>query len=88
VDPNTASVTSAKTPSQSGVTGQYAVARHEQRGNFAMADGSARSARTNDFVRTAAESNGTGASPSTCNGQIEWAIPRKMYWYPTECTQN
>jgi len=85
VDPNSPNNTGA---AQSGVTGQYAVGRHDQRGNFAMADGSARSARTNDFVRTAAESNGTGASPSTCNGQIEWAISRKMYWYPTECTQN
>ena len=85
VDPNSPNNTG---PAQSGVTGKYAVARHAQRGNFAMADGSARSARTNDFMRTDAEANGTGASPSSCKGQIEWAIPRKMYWYPTECTPN
>jgi len=84
VDPNSPTAGAA----QSNSNGKYAVGRHEGRGNFAMADGSARSARTNDFMRTDAESDGTGASPSSCKGQIEWAIQRKMYWYPTECTPN
>src|SRR5437667_4430856 len=64
---------------QSNVTGQYAVGRHDRRGNFAMCDGSARSARTNDFIRTSSESNGAGA---------EWAVERKIYWYPTPTTPN
>jgi len=85
VDPNSPNNTGA---AQSNVTGQYAVARHDQRGNFAMSDGSARAARTNDFWRTPEESNGTGANPSSANGQIEWLIPRSMYWYPTPTTPN
>ncbi len=76
VDPNSPQNAS---PAQSNVTGQYAVARHDLRGNFAMADGSGRVARTNDFLRTTAESN----SAST-----EWAIERRMYWYPTANTPN
>jgi prepilin-type processing-associated H-X9-DG protein len=76
VDPNSTANTS---PSQSNVTGQYAVARHNQRGNFAMADGSSRAARTNDFLRTSAESN---------DAAQEWAQNRLMYWYPTESTRN
>ena len=76
VDPNSPSNTGA---AQSNVTGQYAVARHDQRGNFAMADGSSRSARTNEFLRTSAESN-TAAE--------EWKIERKLYWYPNSTTPN
>ncbi|MCX8091770.1 MAG: DUF1559 domain-containing protein [Verrucomicrobiae bacterium] len=64
---------------QSNVTGQYAIGRHDQRGNFSMADGSGRVARTNDFVRTPTESN---------NASEEWRIERKMYWYPTPTTPN
>lgn len=77
VDGNGATVGDA----QSNVTGQYAVARHDKRGNFAMCDGSARSGRTNDFLRTATESNSASA---------EWdpTKPRKMYWYPNETTPN
>jgi prepilin-type N-terminal cleavage/methylation domain-containing protein/prepilin-type processing-associated H-X9-DG protein len=60
-------------------TGFYAIARHRQRGNFAMCDGSARSARTNDFWRTPSEAN---------NATNEWAEPRKMYWYPNDTTPN
>jgi hypothetical protein len=44
-----------------------------------MADGSARIARTNDFLRTAAESNSAAE---------EWRIERRMYWYPSETTPN
>jgi prepilin-type N-terminal cleavage/methylation domain-containing protein/prepilin-type processing-associated H-X9-DG protein len=76
VDPNSPNNTS---PAQSNVTGQYAVARHDQRGNFAMADGSSRAARTNEFLRTSTESNGAAS---------EWAVERKMYWYPTDTTPN
>jgi prepilin-type N-terminal cleavage/methylation domain-containing protein/prepilin-type processing-associated H-X9-DG protein len=66
-------------PAQSNVTGQYAVGRHEKRGNFAMADGSGRSFRTNDFLRTTAESN---------NASEEWKFDRLVYWYPTSTTPN
>lgn len=76
VDPNSPNNTS---PAQSNVTGQYAVARHDQRGNFAMADGSSRSAKTNEFIRTSSESN---------SATEEWKVERKMYWYPTESTPN
>lgn len=67
---------------QSNVTGQYAVAKHEGRGEFAMCDGSARSARTNDFLRTATESNSASAEWDATKGT------RKMYWYPTPTTPN
>ena len=76
VDPNSPNNTS---PAQSNVTGQYAVARHDKKGEFSMADGSARSAKTNEFLRDASESNSAGT---------EWAIERKMYWYPTSDTPN
>ncbi len=76
VDPNSPLNTN---PSQSNVTGQYGVGRHNLRGNFAMCDGSARAARTNDFVRTAAESN---------SASQEWSQQRAIYWYPTESTPN
>jgi prepilin-type N-terminal cleavage/methylation domain-containing protein/prepilin-type processing-associated H-X9-DG protein len=64
---------------QSNITGQYAVGRHDSRGQFAMVDGSARAARTNEFQRTSAESN---------DASTEWAITRKIYWYPTPTTPN
>ncbi len=64
---------------QSNVTGQYAVGRHDQRGNFALCDGSARAARTNEFIRTTSESN---------NASDEWKTERKLYWYPSPTTSN
>jgi prepilin-type N-terminal cleavage/methylation domain-containing protein len=76
VDPNSPSNTGA---AQSNVTGQYSVARHDKRGEFAMCDGSGRAAKTNDFMRTSAESNSAAS---------EWAVERKMYWYPTATTPN
>ncbi len=76
VDPNSPQNTG---PAQSNVTGQYAVGRHDSRGNFAMADGSSRSSRTNEFMRTATESN---------NASEEWKIERRIYWYPTATTPN
>jgi prepilin-type N-terminal cleavage/methylation domain-containing protein/prepilin-type processing-associated H-X9-DG protein len=76
VDPNSPD---NKNAAQSNVTSQYAVARHDQRGNFSMCDGSSRSARTNEFLRTSTESN---------NASSEWATVRKIYWYPSTDTQN
>jgi prepilin-type N-terminal cleavage/methylation domain-containing protein/prepilin-type processing-associated H-X9-DG protein len=66
-------------PAQSNITGQYAVARHDGRGQFTMCDGSARGARTNEFIRTSGESNDSAA---------EWAVTRKMYWFPNPNTPN
>ena len=76
VDPNSPNNTA---PAQSNVTGQFAVARHDLRGNFAMGDGSSRSAKTNDFIRSSTESNSAAQ---------EWATERRIYWYPTETTPN
>lgn len=64
---------------QSNVTGRYAIARHDQRGIFAMCDGSVRSAKTNEFLRTPTDANSASA---------EWSVPRKMYWYPTSTTPD
>ena len=69
----------ATTPAQSNVAGQYALGRHSGRGNLALCDGSARSLKTNDYVRTSAEGN---------SSTMEWASPRAIYWYPTPTTPN
>jgi prepilin-type N-terminal cleavage/methylation domain-containing protein len=75
-DPKTASQ-----PAESVTTGYYAVGRHDNntRGMFALVDGSGRSVKTNDFMRTQSEANSSAA---------EWAIERRMYWYPTATTPN
>jgi len=67
--------------SSSVTTGYYAVARHGygKFANFAMADGSFRSARTNEFMRDINDANDAGK---------EWALERSMYWYPTPTTPN
>jgi prepilin-type processing-associated H-X9-DG protein len=65
--------------SVSVVTGYYAIARHGKLGNFAMCDGSAHSAKTNDFWRCTADANASSS---------EWAQDRAMYWYPTPATPN
>jgi prepilin-type N-terminal cleavage/methylation domain-containing protein/prepilin-type processing-associated H-X9-DG protein len=65
--------------SVSVVTGFHSVARHRQRANFSMCDGSSRSVKTNDFWRTQGEAN---------DASIEWALPRSIYWYPTSTTPN
>ncbi|MEI6196204.1 MAG: prepilin-type N-terminal cleavage/methylation domain-containing protein [Verrucomicrobiota bacterium] len=78
VDPNSPNNTG---PSQSNVTGQYAVGRHSSGkiGNFSMCDGSSRGVRTNEFIRTSTESNSSTA---------EWATERSIYWYPSASTPN
>lgn len=76
---NDGTVATASQLSLSTVTGQYAVARHDQRGVFTMCDGSSRIARTNEFWRTAAEAN---------DATTEWAAARIIYWYPTSTTKN
>jgi prepilin-type N-terminal cleavage/methylation domain-containing protein len=76
-DPHTATNIVAS----SVTTGYYAVARHNygRNGNFAMADGSFRSARTNEFMRDVNEANVASK---------EWSQERAMYWYPTPDTPN
>lgn len=78
VDPNSED---NRNEAQSNVVGAYAVARHDKIGNFAMCDGSARGARTNDFIH-----------PETSSA-LEWGpasnlINRKMYWFPSYDTPN
>jgi prepilin-type N-terminal cleavage/methylation domain-containing protein len=82
VDGNAAGTTAAN----SNVTGYHSVARHSYKklGNFAMCDGSSRSARTNDFVETQGVADGI----PTNDGQQEWATERTMYWYPSATTPN
>lgn len=61
---------------QSNVIDKYAVGRHDKRGMFALCDGSARPAKTNDFFRDV-------GSAST-----EWSQDRALYWYPDANTPN
>ncbi len=70
----------------SNVTAYYAVARHSHNklGQFSMVDGSAISARTNDFWEDQNTANGGAAA----NGQLEWQTDRKIYWYPSPTTPN
>jgi hypothetical protein len=60
---------------QSNVIDRFAKGRHDDRGMFALCDGSARGAKTNEFVRD--------MSAST-----EWATNRALYWYPDANTPN
>jgi prepilin-type N-terminal cleavage/methylation domain-containing protein/prepilin-type processing-associated H-X9-DG protein len=66
-------------PAQSNCTSQYGVGRHNDRGNMALCDGSARAARTNDFVFDSGASNDAGQ---------EWSVDRKFHWYPSPDTPN
>ena len=77
VDPNSSNTSN---PAQSNVTPQYAQARHQKgnRGQFALCDGSARSAKTNEFQRTPSEITAAG----------EWSKPRTLYWYPSATTPD
>jgi len=73
--------TTATAPAESVTNGKYSAVRHgnNQLENFAMCDGSCRTARTNEFWRD----NSTYYSASA-----EWATPRLMYWYPSPTTPN
>ena len=64
---------------QSVTTAQYAVGRHDKRGNFAMVDGSARPYRTNDFIFDSTVAN---------SATTEWSVERVVHWYPTATTPN
>jgi prepilin-type N-terminal cleavage/methylation domain-containing protein/prepilin-type processing-associated H-X9-DG protein len=83
-EPN--STVNPPTASLSATTAYFAVARHGHKklGNFSMVDGSAISARTNDFWETQTMADGGGPG----NGQLEWGTPRAMYWYPSPTTPN
>ena len=83
VDPNSSLNNNS---AQSNVTAYYSVARHSHNklGNFAMCDGSARSARTNDFWLPQGVANGV----PTDNGEQEWAHPCTLHWYPSPQTPN
>lgn len=85
VDPDSPLNTS---PAQSNVTGFYSVARHNHKkvGNFAMCDGSSRSAHTNEFWRTQGEADDDYKVTGTI--ALEWQTPRSMYWYPSPMTPN
>jgi prepilin-type N-terminal cleavage/methylation domain-containing protein len=87
-DPNS-TLAGNPTAAESSTTGYYAAARHSHNklGNFSMVDGSAVSARTNDFRETQAIADGLSSTPVN-TGQAEWATPRKMYWYPSPTTPN
>jgi prepilin-type N-terminal cleavage/methylation domain-containing protein len=83
VDPNgNSTVTGA---ASSNVTGFYAIARHNKRGEFSMCDGSSISARTNDFIRTQPEADDDYTSAA---GNLEWQKSRAIYWYPSPTTPN
>jgi len=73
--------TTATAPSESVTNGKYSVVRHSKGKleNFAMCDGSCRSARTNDFFRD---------TTTYYSSSAEWAVSRTMYWYPTPNTPN
>ena len=59
---------------QSNVIDRYAVGRHDKRGMFALCDGSARAAKTNDFFR------------DVDLASTEWSVERALYWYPSATT--
>jgi prepilin-type N-terminal cleavage/methylation domain-containing protein len=80
--------------SQSNVTGWYVAGgfndsntgagttRHDKLDNFAMCDGSARAARTNEFARTQGEADDSTKEWDPTLGE------RLMYWYPNANTPN
>jgi len=61
----------------SNVTGATAIGRHQNYGNFTMADGHTTTLRTNVFIRSSFEASSAAS---------EWAAPQKVYWYPTPTT--
>ena len=87
-DPNS-TINPPPPAASSATTGFYAAARHSHNklGNFSMVDGSAMSARTNDFWEPQTIADGISSTPVN-TGQAEWATPRNIYWYPTPTTPN
>jgi prepilin-type N-terminal cleavage/methylation domain-containing protein len=79
-DPNS-TLGGTPTAAESATTAYYATARHSHNklSNLSMVDGSAISARTNDFSESQNMAN---------NSSLEWANPRAIYWYPTPTTPN
>jgi prepilin-type N-terminal cleavage/methylation domain-containing protein/prepilin-type processing-associated H-X9-DG protein len=75
--------------SQSAITADQSMARHNNGkvGNFAMCDGSTRSARPVEFWEPYEVANGTGSNPID-TGQLEWSTSRSMYWYASPTTHN
>ena len=73
--------TTATAVSESVTNGKYSAVRHGsgKLENFAMCDGSCRSARTNEFWRD---------SSTYFSASAEWVTPRTMYWYPSPTTPN
>ena len=68
-------------PAESVTNGRYSAVRHgyNKLENFAMCDGSCRTAKTNEFWRD---------SSTYYSASAEWATPRTMYWYPSPTTPN
>ncbi len=60
-------------------SGRFTLARHELKANLAMCDGSASIFPDADFRRTTAEDN---------SAAVEWAVTRKVYWYPFATAPN
>lgn len=81
--------TGTPTPSESNVTGYYAVARHSHNkiGNFTMCDGSSITAHTNQFCESQVVADGLSSSPAN-TGEKEWESTRSIYWYPSAKTPN
>lgn len=73
--------TTATVPAESVTNGKYSAVRHgyNKLENFAMCDGSCRTARTNEFWRD---------TSTYYSASAEWATPRTMYWYPSPTTPN
>ena len=59
---------------QSNVIDRFGIGRHDNRGMFALCDGSARGAKTNEFVRDIRDA------------PAEWLTDRSLYWWPTPTT--
>ena len=77
-------------PSDSGVTGFYAIARHSRNriGEFSMCDGSAMGAKTNLFLRTQAEADDDYLTTGSIALEWQHYPSAQMYWYPTPMTPN
>jgi prepilin-type N-terminal cleavage/methylation domain-containing protein len=71
--------TTATAPAESVTNGKFSAVRHgyNKLENFAMCDGSCRTARTNEFWRD---------SSTYTTASAEWATPSTMYWYPSPTT--